>query len=116
MFAMDLLSTLSSDLVQPVFNPGPIFPPTTRAKDIANSEHGVDVGFCPVHTCAFETSLDHELVATLDNATADGPALCLEGGILDLLFSFFEIRQVGGKGFRLWELLLEFFQFLQKGV
>ena len=91
MFAMDLLSTLSGELAQSVFNFRPIFSPTTGTEDIANGEHGIDIGFCPVHTGAFEASLDHEFVATLDNAAAKGPTLCLKEGILDLLFSFFEV-------------------------
>ena len=111
MFAMDLLSTLSSEQAQPVFNLRPVFSPTTRAEDVTQGEHGIDIRLCPVHASAFETGLNDKLVAAFHDAAADGPTLGLEEGILDLLFSFFEVSQVGGKGFRVGVLLLQLFQF-----
>ena len=89
MFAMDLLSTLSSELAQSVFNLWPIFSPPTRTEDVTQGEHGIDIGFCPVHASSFEPGLDNKFVAALDNAAANGPAECLEGGILgSAVFAF----------------------------
>jgi hypothetical protein len=102
MFTMALLSTLLGEQAQSGFNLRPLFIPTIRTENVAKGRHGIDIGFCPVHARAFETGFHDELIAALHTTAADWSTLWPEEGILDLLFSFFEVGQVGGNGFGGW--------------
>ena len=87
-------TTLASLVAQSGFDPGPVLLPTTRTKNIAKRQHGVDMLFCPVHAWAFQAGLDDQLVTTLHHATADRPALRLKERVLHLGFPFFQISQI----------------------
>lgn len=99
MGAVDSTAALLSLLAQPGFDLGPVFPPATRAQDIADGQHGIDMFFCPVHACPFQACLYHQLVTTLHHATANRPTLCLKERVLHLDFAFFQVRQIAGDRF-----------------
>ena len=110
---MNGFASLAGMLAQPDFDLGPVFPPATGADDVAESEHGIDISLSPMHASSFQASLDDELIAAFHCAAADGPALGLEEGILDLVLAFLEIGQVAGNDFCLWMLALQLFQLEQ---
>ena len=64
------------------------FRPTIVADRIAQGQHRVDVGSCPVHAGPFQSCLHCDLVRALHCPTSDRPTMGLVGRILHLCFPF----------------------------
>ena len=110
---MQLVSALGGLLTETDFNFGPLLFPAVAAQDIAQRQHGIDVGVSPMHTRTFQARFDHQFIPAFDHATANGPTLGLKLGILHLVFALFQISQIARDDFFVRMLLLKIAQFRQ---
>lgn len=113
---MHMAAALVGLLAQSGFDPGPVFLPAMGAQDIAQGEHGIDMRLGPMHPCAFQAGMHHQLVAALHHAAANWPTLCLKERVLHLCFPFFQVSQVAGDGFCCGMSAMEFFKLPQQLV
>src|SRR5487761_604205 len=94
-------------LLHPFF---PGFIPSIIAHRIAQEQHGIHVLSFPMHPGPLETSLNDQLVRTLDHARTNGPASRSKGWVLHArlacvqileFFPHFGIGTVGAKSFQM---------------
>jgi hypothetical protein len=90
MFLVEPNASLVVLLAELAFDLGPLFSPASRAEDIAQGQHGIDMLVRPMHARTFQACLHHQLVAAFDNAAANGPTLGLKDRILHLGCCFFK--------------------------
>ena len=73
-------------LADPCLDLRPLFLPAIGTDDVSQGQHRVDMAFGPMHSSAFQSSFDHQLVAALDESTPDRPALRLKYWIMESPF------------------------------
>ena len=73
---------------------GPVGFPAVATEDIAERQHGIDVGGLPVHTGAFEPGFDDILIGTFHHAAPDRPPLLAKLRVKHLALPLFQIGEV----------------------
>jgi hypothetical protein len=73
---------------------GPVGFPAVTTEDIAERQHGIDVGFLPVHAGTFEACFHDILIGAFDHPAPDGPPLLHEFGVKHLALALFQISEV----------------------